>query len=464
VLVSVMAQMANESVLLPPAAASSERPRGGGESPGPAAPSTSEKRQAALNAALGDYLERRGSSLAIAMRLYHRARPLVTSPQALRAAQLDSSSRIVIFVHGLGQTEACWEFPAQPSVTYGSFLQAELGLTPFYVRYNTGRRISKNGRELAALIERLALALPGLDEITLIGHSMGGLVIRSACHYAAELGHGWLRQARRCIYLGSPHLGSPLEKAGDCVAAVLGSIDNPVVRLIHEATDLRGVGIKDLRYGSLLDEDWEGGAGESAGRRPKVLPLAPGIAHYFIAGSLTRDPAHVAAFLLGDALVRLPSATDPAHRAGLSSEHWAIVAGVAHMHLSHSPDVYARIRAWFPRAPAAVASEGAVAVSPEPPAASEISANESRHWAYLSLLADAIEHGSLGIQRVQEELTARPYGVLESVPGLAGPSSIVRAMHFGALRRTYGIIRGISRAGAAAFDALGSDPSERARR
>jgi pimeloyl-ACP methyl ester carboxylesterase len=422
-----------------------------------ATPSPSEKRQAALNAALGDYLERRESPLAIAMRLYHEGQPLAISAGELHAAELDVSSRIVVFVHGLGQTEGCWEYPEHPGVTYGSLLREELGLVPFYVRYNTGRRISRNGRELSALLEQLALALPGVEEITLIGHSMGGLVIRSACHYAEALGHGWLRKARHCVYLGSPHLGAPLEKAGTWVATLLGSIDNPVVRMIHDAADLRGVGIQDLGLGCLLDEDWEGAAAASAARRPKVVPLAPNITHYFIAGSLTRDPAHVATLLLGDGLVRLPSATDPARRAGLPSAHWAIAAGVAHIHLSHSPDVYARIRAWFPAAPAPGGAEPRAAVAAPAPSsrAPGVAAKKSQLWAYLSLLADAVDQGAAGVQRVQEELTARPYSVLEAVPGLSLPAQLVRALHFKAMRNTYDIIRGVSRASGAALEALG---------
>jgi pimeloyl-ACP methyl ester carboxylesterase len=416
-------------------------------------PSAGEKRQAALNAALGDYLERRGSPLAIPMRFYHAGRPLTVSPSELQAAHLDSSARIVIFVHGLGQTEACWEFPDQPGVSYGSLLRDQLGLSPFYVRYNTGRRISRNGRQLSALIEQLVLASPAVTDITLVGHSMGGLVIRSACHYAAALGQGWLGHARRCIYLGSPHLGAPLEKAGSWVAAVLGSIDNPVVRLIHEVTDLRGVGIKDLRYGSLLDEDWESADGASPPRRPKLVPLTPGIEHYFVAGTLTRNATHMATSLFGDALVRLRSATEPARRAGLPEAHAAVAAGVAHMHLSHSPDVYAHIRAWL----AGMATSSDVAprtATPAPRTASAGAAQVSNVGAYVSLLADAVERGATAIQQIQEELTARPYDVLEAIPPLALPSRLVRSLHFMALRLTYDTIRGITRASGAATDAL----------
>jgi hypothetical protein len=50
---------------------------------------------------------------------------------------------------------------------------------------------------------------------------------------------------------------------------------------------------------------------------------------------------------LKNALVRLASATDPIHRAGLPATNVAVFPGVRHMTLARSPEVYARIREWF---------------------------------------------------------------------------------------------------------------------
>src|SRR5262249_26777659 len=158
-----------------------------------------------------------------------------------------------------------------------SLLRDELGFLPFYVRYNTGRRIAQNGRDLALLLERLVDVFPvDVEDITFIGHSLGGLVIRSACHYAEELGLTWIDRARRAIYLGSPHLGSPLEKGGHLVSVVLGAIDNPVVRVTRAIADLRSAGVKDLRHGRLLDEHESArdGDGSRLGHdRPSFVPL-----------------------------------------------------------------------------------------------------------------------------------------------------------------------------------------------
>src|SRR5882724_6580093 len=157
-----------------------------------------ETTEAALNAVLGDYLERRGNGLAIGMGFYHRGSPLPMTKAALREAHPRLGSRIVVCVHGMAQTESCWTFAGDPSRSYGTLLQDELGLTPLYLRYNSGRSIAQNGRELAEQLELLVHSfLVRVDEITLIGHSMGGLLIRSACYYAEQLDLSWLRRARR---------------------------------------------------------------------------------------------------------------------------------------------------------------------------------------------------------------------------------------------------------------------------
>ncbi len=51
-----------------------------------------------------------------------------------------------------------------------------------------------------------------LEEIALVGHSMGGLVARSACHLGAVRGDRWTRLVRQTVTLGSPHMGAPLEQ------------------------------------------------------------------------------------------------------------------------------------------------------------------------------------------------------------------------------------------------------------
>jgi pimeloyl-ACP methyl ester carboxylesterase len=407
-----------------------------------------EKFESMLNAVLGDHLERRGNSLSIELAFYEAGQPLVLSADALRRAYPGLTPRVVVLVHGMAQTEACWSFPRDPACSYGTLLRDELGLTPLYVRYNTGRHISENGRDLALLLERLLTAYPvPLQEITLLGHSLGGLVIRSACHYAERLSLSWLERTRRAFYLGAPHLGSPLEKAGHWLSLVLGAIDHPVVRLTGTLGNLRSAGVKDLRHGSLLDEDWQGRDLDAFDlMRPRPVPLHPGIQHFLIAGALTQSEAHFITRLFGDAFVRLPSATDPGRRAGLPSEHFAVFPGVHHMLLSHSPEVYTRLRSWFGEPAGKTAA--LTTTEPEPEASTEQPRAAERRFerieGYRALLEEAVDQGVTAVQRVQEELTRRPYDVLSLVPPLEAPTALVRGVHFAAIGGVYATIRGVN--------------------
>jgi pimeloyl-ACP methyl ester carboxylesterase len=170
---------------------------------------------AALNAYIGDALVAGDSPLALAMTLRHRGAELSLEPQALAHALPDAGPRLAIFVHGLGETDASWRLRADAQRPgYGAGLRRDLGHTPLELRCNTGLHISDNGRALAALLEELHEAWPvAVEEIVIVGHSMGGLVARSACHYAGLEAHAWTSALRHVFCLGSPHLGAPLRRA-----------------------------------------------------------------------------------------------------------------------------------------------------------------------------------------------------------------------------------------------------------
>src|SRR5262249_4856831 len=154
----------------------------------------------------------------------------------------------------------------------------------------------------ARLLERIIVAWPvPVEELVLVGHSMGGLVIRSATHYGAQL--DWVRRVRHLFFLGSPHLGAPLEKAANVTGWLLGLCDitQPFAALLNR----RSGGIKDLRFGSLRDEDWQGLAPDVLlVNRTVNVPLLEGAAHYVITATVTRDRRHPLGVAVGDLLVR----------------------------------------------------------------------------------------------------------------------------------------------------------------
>jgi hypothetical protein len=309
---------------------------------------------AALNGFAGDRLLREDNPLAAPMTLRQAGRRLRIDRAALAAAFPDASPRLAVFVHGLAGNESLWQLHAERhygdrTTTYGSRLRADLGYTPLYVRYNTGLHVSDNGRQLARLLDDVVGAWPvPPEELVLIAHSMGGLVGRSACHYGLEAGLSWVPLVKHVVFLGSPHLGAPLEKAANVGAWILGLSD--ITRPFSRVLNARSSGIKDLRFGALVDEDWSGVDldGLLAGRTGDV-PFLDGASHYFIAATVTRDPRHPLGIVVGDLLVREPSASA---RSRLRHKRFRLHDGrhfgpMTHFDLLNHPDVYTHIRRWL---------------------------------------------------------------------------------------------------------------------
>ena len=320
---------------------------------------------AALNGAFGDRFESTGNQMSIRMAVRAGGRDLAIDRQAIRRAFPNAGRRVALFVHGLCGDEHGWELYSRrlygrPGVSYGSRLQADLGFTPVFVRYNTGRRVSKNGRALAALLEDLRDAWPTeIDQIALFGHSMGGLVVRSACHYGAESGMGWSDHVRHVFCLGSPHLGAPLEKAAGMAAYALALL--PETKPFAVLLNSRSAGIKDLRFGSVVDEDWMSSGPEGPLQDPCVeTPFLQTATYYFVAATVTAESQHPLGALVGDLLVRFPSASGAGRRRRLAfrPEHGRHVGGINHFSLLNHPLVYAAIRHWLeaPPPPDAVVS------------------------------------------------------------------------------------------------------------
>jgi pimeloyl-ACP methyl ester carboxylesterase len=252
---------------------------------------------------------------------------------------------VVLLVHGLMCTEAVWRFrdaDAAEACDYGTLLAADLGYTPLYLRYNTGLAIAANGAALADLLARLTAAWPReVEELLLVGHSLGGLVVRSACVLAGR-GAAWRQRVRRTISIGTPHLGSPVERAGRWASGLLRTADGPYTRLLADLGDLRSDGIKDLGDADLRHRDRaqrRRGVRPAGWRHPVALP--GDIAHCLVAGESSRDGRLGA---LVDALVPVASAT--AADGSLAPAEVRVLRGVGHLELARHPAVYALIREW----------------------------------------------------------------------------------------------------------------------
>lgn len=311
----------------------------------------------ALNGMVGDYLRHRRNGLAIEMACYHQNRPLPLTAASLRRVYPHLTAKLCLLVHGLGCHEGVWTFrdtaPDDPDISYGTLLQRELGYTPLYLRYNTGLPVTDNGQTLAKLLDDLLACYPAsVEEIVLIGHSMGGLVLRSACHQGVRQAFPWVDRVRRVFYLGTPHDGAALEKLGHTAVTVLQAVPNPVTRLIGDILDRRSQGVKDLRSGNWLTEDGLDADLEISQRNSRrAVPWLEHARHYLLVGTLTEDPQHALTRLLGDALVRLPHGahgpSPPEAASGPApSPHIKLFPKIHHMRLAHDPGVYEQIRRW----------------------------------------------------------------------------------------------------------------------
>jgi triacylglycerol lipase len=301
-----------------------------------------ENTLAVLNGVLGDYLARTDNGLATEVEVFASTsgdRPLRLERGAWKSAVRETPAKVVVLAHGLMCTESIWRM--RDGSDYGTRLATDFGYLPLYVRYNTGLPIAESGEQLDRVLGRVVASYPRpIEEIAVVGHSMGGLVIRSACH-AACLGDpssgslvasAWLPKVHKAIYIGTPHLGSPLERVGRVVTKVLRAVPDPYTRMVAEIADLRSRGIKDL------------GDGLRDAHHP--VPLLPEIEHYLVAASLSDDPW--LASLFGDSLVPVGSALNgaTATEGGLSASHVRRMPGAGHMAIAHDPAVYEHIKAW----------------------------------------------------------------------------------------------------------------------
>ncbi len=280
----------------------------------------------ALNGVVGDYLERSGSPLAIPTELVTRS-------------DIAPAGDIVVLLHGLGMNHLQW---TRDGHDHGLALHAALGATPVYARYNSGRHVSTNGADLATELERLVASWPvAVRSITLVGHSMGGLVGRAVAHHAQAAGMTWVKFLRAMVFLGTPHQGATLERGGNWLHRVIAAAPyaSPLARL----SGLRSAGITDLRFGNVLPVDAAGQRFALRDQRPP-LPLPAHVACHAVAGTLGGVSA-------SDGLVTVESALGHHQRHGMNLQippaHRFVARGVGHLQLLADAGVAAQMVKWL---------------------------------------------------------------------------------------------------------------------
>ncbi|WP_435979874.1 alpha/beta fold hydrolase [Psychrobacter sp. DM4] len=294
-----------------------------------------------FNGVMGDHLVNNDNPLAIPMMFYDKDGNLLEEPL---------SGRLIILCHGLCMSYLGWD-PKKESSLGQAISRSQPDATVLYLDYNTGRRISRSGRDLSRRLQDLVDSNPNINQIDLIGHSMGGLVARSALFYGEQERFDWVKRVGNLVTLGSPHHGAMLERIGFMVQDIISKV--PFASSLAHLADMRSAGIIDLRHGSIRDADWKSLEGRNVlppdFRHPTRLPS--GIKTYLVASALIENHYNSKLTnLLGDSLVSITSALGEggnAHTLFVPEGHKAVFYGVNHMNLMHSRRVREQVVAWL---------------------------------------------------------------------------------------------------------------------
>ena len=278
----------------------------------------------AVNGLIGDRLARERPRMAIRMSVRSRGRDV--PPADLATTFPDATGKVVLFLHGLCETESYWNRGrAATGTTYGEAL-AERGWTPVFLRANTGLGLRENGVALSALVQELVEAWPvPVTRLALVGHSMGGLIVRAAGAVATEAARPWTGLVSDVVTLGTPHLGAP-------IAAGIGHGSRGLARLPETAAfgrilDLRSVGVHDLVVGLAHD-----------------VPPLPHARYRLVAATVTTRPRHPVGHVVGDLLVRVRSA----YGEGLFPDGTVLHVGrTDHFGLLNHPEIHRALREWL---------------------------------------------------------------------------------------------------------------------
>ncbi len=301
---------------------------------------------AALNGVLGDYLAATDNPLAVTMAFRQSGQAVPLDRFDLRPRATRVTPRLLVMLHGLCMSDLQWR---RAGHDHGEALARDLGYSPIYLHYNSGLSVSTNGRLLAQLMERLYDAWPvPIERLSMVGHSMGGLVARSAIHHGGLIRRGALRWPARLndlICLGTPHQGAPLERAGHRLDLLLGAI--PYAAPLARLGKVRSAGISDLRWGNIVSPP----VNQHGTYRCAQVRLPARTRCHAIAASLGPAAESLTSRLLGDGLVPVASALgqhpEPARRLDFEPGHQAVVFDSGHLDLLSSAEVYGLLHRWL---------------------------------------------------------------------------------------------------------------------
>ncbi|MFT5887067.1 MAG: pimeloyl-ACP methyl ester carboxylesterase [Arcticibacterium sp.] len=301
-----------------------------------------------LNGVVGDYLEEKKNPLEINMQFRLEGKTINVSRKGLKTAYPNINGKILLMIHGSCMNDVQW---TRKGHNHGELLAKELRKTRLYLQYNSGRHVSTNGQDLSTLLEDLIAYWPvAIESIEILAHSMGGLVSRSALYYGKQEKKIWTKHLQKVVFLGTPHHGAPLEKAGNYIDIILEAI--PYAKPFARLGKIRSAGITDLRYGNLIDEDWQAHERfKPIGDQRQYIPLLRPVDFYNVAAILGKKKDTIGPRIIGDGMVGIKSALGE-HKNAKKTLHFKkkntfVIYESGHLDLLSSPEVYAIIKGFL---------------------------------------------------------------------------------------------------------------------
>jgi hypothetical protein len=429
-----------------------------------------------LNGVVGDYLVKNNSPLAIDMAFYHQNKALLMNTPLSQQMQCTSSkplsNKIIILVHGLTNLETVWNFesevtdPQQGDASlhdyaandafnsgtqavcrdnYGVRIQAEYGFTPFYLRYNTGLSINQNGQKFHQLLTQLQAVYPlEIEEIALMGFSMGGLLLRSAQKIARDVNAQWINRLSSCYYIATPHEGSPLEKFGHLTSSIIRLAPKKYISHWADWIDIRSQGIQDLKHGHLHLKNLDGDANideqDSLGQDVRCGSFYVDAHHHFISGALSKNNDSLINHFFGDSLVRQSSANPISAPKDGKSAHFD---GIAHFSLARSNKIYRQIKQWFDEHESDIELKTVVATELSVDTALKALgwSNQQVISACMDLLFNAYNHTVNTVEEVHHSIAEESFYMLKKIPLVSSITQPVSSIHKDIINKIYGSLK-----------------------
>ena len=307
-----------------------------------------EKTLSILNGVVGDYLVETENPLAIKMQFRYQSKVLQIDKKSVQESYPNCTGKILLIIHGSCMNDIQW---TRKNHNHAEILSEELQKTPIYLNYNSGKHISTNGKDLNENLEKLIENWPvPVEEIVIIAHSMGGLVTRSAIYYAEQNQNNWIPHLKKVAFLGTPHHGSPVERIGNYLDLVLASV--PYLKPFASLGKIRSAGVTDLRYGNLIDEDWQHfDRFKLKGDQRKHIPLSTEIEFYSIAAVIGKENSKSKTKILGDTLVDVKSAFGQHKNTDknllFKNEHTFIAFENNHLDVLSNPKITEKLKGWL---------------------------------------------------------------------------------------------------------------------